>query len=52
MSKPDPSLQGTHKNTVKVKGGKDCGGKVRDGSCKGCGADFIPPKNIKPAKPK
>lgn len=46
--KPDPKLQGSHKNTVKA--GKDCGGKVKDGNCKGCGADFIPPKNIKPAR--
>jgi uncharacterized OB-fold protein len=43
----DRKLQGTHRNTVKA--GRNCGGKVRDGSCKDCGADFIPPKNIRKA---
>jgi hypothetical protein len=43
----DRKLQGKHKNTVKA--GKDCDGHVRDGSCEGCGADFIPPKNIRKA---
>jgi hypothetical protein len=43
----DRKLQGTHRNTVKA--GKDCGGHVCDGSCKGCGADFIPVKNIRKA---
>jgi hypothetical protein len=43
----DPKLQGTHKNTVKA--GKNCGGHVCDGSCKRCGADFIPAKNIRKA---